>query len=221
MSIVNPIDFNRSESLMTPIDHTANETDAANPIFVLTFDLPEYLCYWDDPIACHYEEFEETVCIGDSDSAEQPVKPFIIKIRNSTFKPEVEVGAISKLNENRKIISPTENILGTELAKSVIQTSNTNQVGLKVKDFPLNIPFTISQTHNIIRYCMPQILHSYNFPVEIKEEKSRREVAKTKNRLGLVMAHIKAQHRDKSYHTFGIERKRQNNPELFMIEWIL
>uniref|UniRef100_A0A1B0BRY9 CASC1 C-terminal domain-containing protein n=1 Tax=Glossina palpalis gambiensis TaxID=67801 RepID=A0A1B0BRY9_9MUSC len=214
MSLVNLKDLNRSKSFMTPIDRAKDEIDETNPMFVLTFHLPDYLCYWGDPIACHYEEFEETVCIGDTASDEQQVKPFKTKVQNSIFHSELDMGVISKLKENRekaKRISPTGNILGGELTKSVIQTSNANEIDLNVKDFPLDNPFTSDQARKVVRYCSPQLLSSCKFPVEIKEHKSRHEVEKMKIRQDL-MGRLGADHTDKSYCAFG-----QNNPERIFV----
>uniref|UniRef100_A0A1A9WF91 CASC1 C-terminal domain-containing protein n=1 Tax=Glossina brevipalpis TaxID=37001 RepID=A0A1A9WF91_9MUSC len=215
ISTITPVNLDRSRSFVSTIDREKYEVNETNSMFVLIFYLPDYLCYWGNPIACHYEEFEESGSVNDDErQPDEQIEPSEIKNRSLIFQDELELSKLSKLQINRekaRRVSPAEDILDDKGTCSVLQVPNAHQIDVIVKDFPLDFPFTADQAHKITEYSMPQILPSYKFPIEIREDKLGKELAKKRKKQGF-MIRIKTEHTDQSHRTFHFD-KRQNNPE--------
>lgn len=97
--LMSQMSLRRMTRYTTAFGQQKDSTDPECPWFVLTFTLPAYLCYWGEPIACHYETITKIIAEPVPDSS-----------------PVVEVSKKSKAA--KKLISDTSfaSPLTTELA---------------------------------------------------------------------------------------------------------
>lgn len=166
------------------------QPDVDCPWFILTFELPEHLCYWGDPIACHYEETTET--------KERP-HPFAI----------VESESIVNVSELLSNSNQQQNVKAPDSENSVTSTEKP----MHIDDFSLLEILTQPQLRHIERHILPRIISSYKFPKEIREEDSELTINKPKGR-GARLLRQKTYEvpQDFSNKNFTFN-ERQNNPE--------
>uniref|UniRef100_A0A1A9WZK0 CASC1 C-terminal domain-containing protein n=1 Tax=Glossina brevipalpis TaxID=37001 RepID=A0A1A9WZK0_9MUSC len=207
VNISNDVEF------MSPIDIMKKDIDARDPLFVLIFYLPDYLCYWNEPIVCHYEEVQEEAEIFKSKEKNRDEK--IIKILN-TFQDELEGEILDKLNEfilsNVSLHTPRPNYFESTLSTTRIlkSTPPLSPAVLNIQDFPLDLPLTNDQVKLIQQLCVPQILSSYKFPKDIKDDKQQ-NFQKVKRQKGtLLRSSVKPEKDVDLKYSFG---RSQNNPE--------
>uniref|UniRef100_A0A1A9UGQ2 Casc1 domain-containing protein n=1 Tax=Glossina austeni TaxID=7395 RepID=A0A1A9UGQ2_GLOAU len=90
------------DEFLSPIDIVKTRVDPTHPLFVLVFHVPEYLCYWGEPIACHYEEIQEIVNIENLEnrkSKEDFINLIDISHAQTTLRNKLEVEKLDKQNE--------------------------------------------------------------------------------------------------------------------------
>lgn len=209
------VDVTKSSYVAPPNDTKKTDVDPENPMFVLIFYLPDYLCYWGKPIACHFEEGQDDVDVGTADEKtreEETTK--LLKI----FENELEAVKLYKLNDplfsSSALRSPRPNYFGPSPSSARIFSSmllpKTSTI-LNIQDFPLDLPLTQNQVKLIQQFCVPQILSSYKFPKEIEEEKQDHQLQKMNHRKrNLFHSYRKEENHPDSPYTF---QKSQNNPE--------
>ncbi|KNC24962.1 hypothetical protein FF38_11843 [Lucilia cuprina] len=110
------------------------DTDAECPWFIVTIHLPEYLCYWDEPIACH---FETTI--------EQKHE----KIEELQMEPTEEIKT-KKALKKIKVDQPTPTI--TKLQSTLVDdSSKTNLQAFSEAELQLSTPRDTATASFIIR----------------------------------------------------------------------
>uniref|UniRef100_A0A1A9W5X2 Uncharacterized protein n=1 Tax=Glossina brevipalpis TaxID=37001 RepID=A0A1A9W5X2_9MUSC len=207
---------------------TEENINVENPWFVLTFKLPDYLCYWSEPIACHYESIEKVVEIkketrtSDDDEVQRQTK--IFQDRDSAFEKilidDINMGSIlttkgmSLVPSRSNFFAPSATSLRLSIKKEEEQQHYEEDGVLYLHDFSLKRPFNVAQVHNIQRHCVPHLLSSYKFPKETQEEEL--EVAKRSRRRGTTLLARKRDDIDeleeRSTRLFNLD-EMQNNPE--------
>uniref|UniRef100_A0A1B0B2T0 Uncharacterized protein n=1 Tax=Glossina palpalis gambiensis TaxID=67801 RepID=A0A1B0B2T0_9MUSC len=214
---VGTINYLNCDKFVSPIDTVKKGVDPSHPLFVLVFHVPEYLCYWGEPIACHYEETQKTVNIEsleDKKSKEEFVKLLDISHSQSTLANKLDDEKLDKLNDtlmkahriNLRYSRPNyfeyRNISSTSLPNL--------PVVVKILDYQLDSPLTTEQLHLIEELCVPQILPSYKFPKEIQEEAAK----KAKRKRFLHFQQVEEQQPPPGFNF----NESQNNPErVFMV----
>uniref|UniRef100_A0A1A9ZD77 CASC1 C-terminal domain-containing protein n=1 Tax=Glossina pallidipes TaxID=7398 RepID=A0A1A9ZD77_GLOPL len=209
------VDVRKSSVVAPPNDTEKTDVDPENPMFVLIFHLPDYLCYWGKPIACHFEEGQDDV---DVRTAEEKTREEETTKLLKIFEDELETVKLDKLNDplcsSSALRPPRPNYFEPSPSSTRIFSSmllpKTSTI-LNIQDFPLDLPLTNYQVKLIQQFCVPQILSSYKFPKEIEEEKRDRELQKMNRRKrNLFHAYAKDENHLDSPYTFD---KSQNNPE--------
>uniref|UniRef100_A0A1A9VTK6 CASC1 C-terminal domain-containing protein n=1 Tax=Glossina austeni TaxID=7395 RepID=A0A1A9VTK6_GLOAU len=188
ISLLRPVSIRKSsmvirlsepkQSLSPKVEALKDEVDAANPWFVLTFSLPEYLCSWGEPIACHYTTVET---MAEVDQEEQTIQAQVDNLLNIKKMPDTSEFAMDTIGDrvqaakNMSIRHSNMNFFSTSSAQrratiaEQYSIERTDGIFHK-KDFALNNPYTVRQLRYLEQHCAPQILSSYKFPKEINEE---------------------------------------------------
>uniref|UniRef100_A0A1B0B2T1 CASC1 C-terminal domain-containing protein n=1 Tax=Glossina palpalis gambiensis TaxID=67801 RepID=A0A1B0B2T1_9MUSC len=205
----------KSLNFAPPNDTEKADVDPENPMFVLIFYLPDYLCYWGEPVACHFEEGQDVAIV---ETAEEKTREEETTKLLKIFEDELEAMKLDKLNDplfsSSALRPPRPNYFqpspsSTRIFSSMILPKSLPK--LNVQDFPLDLPLTNDQVKLIQQFCVPQILSSYKLPKEIKEEKRDYELEKMKRRKRILFrSNAKEGNNLDSPYTFG---KLQNNPE--------
>ncbi|KAL9900468.1 uncharacterized protein ACN427_007674 isoform 1-T1 [Glossina fuscipes fuscipes] len=194
LSKVSVIQLGRSRKSAYIVDEPLDkdETDASNPWFVLTFYLPDYLCSWGSPIACHYESVDEVLTVEKVENSRDNVIRSLIGLDNDN-KNEMSID----ISAEQRHIMGMQNILRkrSRLSRSLYASSpslsrlrntvsfsfSNEQTALHVaRDFELD-SLTLPQLHEIRRFCVPMLLPSYQFQKEKKEDEFRVKKRSTKN----------------------------------------
>uniref|UniRef100_A0A1A9W5X1 CASC1 C-terminal domain-containing protein n=1 Tax=Glossina brevipalpis TaxID=37001 RepID=A0A1A9W5X1_9MUSC len=154
--------------ILTPeVEAIKDDIDITNPWFVLIFYLPEYLCNWGEPIACHYTTVEE-----------------IVEVEDETQTIQTQLDALLDINKS---------------VESSVFALDTAKIGERM--------------HHMKQYCPPQILSSYKFPKEIKEEVLKAMHNAPKGKGGILLKKTSADSLvEKADRSFTYD-EMQNNPE--------
>uniref|UniRef100_A0A1A9ZD80 Uncharacterized protein n=1 Tax=Glossina pallidipes TaxID=7398 RepID=A0A1A9ZD80_GLOPL len=217
-SVVGTVNCLNCDEFPSPIDIVKISVDPTHPLFVLVFRVPQYLCYWGEPIACHYEEIQEIVNIEnleDEKSIEEFIKPTDISHAQPTLRNKLEVEKLDKLNET---LLKAHRINLHYSPPNYFEYRNISSTSLpnlpavaKILDYHMDSPLTAEQLHLIEELCLPQMLSSYKFPKEIQEEATK----KAKGKRFLPSQGIKEQQPPPPGFNFN---ESQNNPErVFMV----
>ncbi|XP_032598946.1 uncharacterized protein LOC6558382 isoform X2 [Drosophila grimshawi] len=179
------------------------------PFFWITFQLPEYLCRFGEPLACHFieeevEEVEPEQLEVDIEEHRSKKK----KVRKSSRGPETDANneKTKSIEKNGKISidecfmlrRPTQSIIAPKahtprniyrppslvsLQYSTLKTFlRTRSQDVTLHNFDVTGHLTSHQIHDLQRHCIPRILSSFKFPMEFKMEKSEEKMAKKKLR---------------------------------------
>lgn len=116
-----------AKSVVNPYAITADDLLPQCPLFVVTFTLPDYLCYWGTPVACHYETVEEIVQEAATDDIpidrhksrelfKRPVidenaSTFMQFSENSSLFSQSRLSIMAYAQPKRSTIQFTENVL--------------------------------------------------------------------------------------------------------------
>uniref|UniRef100_A0A1A9UGQ1 CASC1 C-terminal domain-containing protein n=1 Tax=Glossina austeni TaxID=7395 RepID=A0A1A9UGQ1_GLOAU len=208
------VDVGKSLNAAPPNDTEKTDVDPENPMFVLIFYLPDYLCYWGEPIACHFEEGQDDV---DVETAEERTREEEATKLLKMFEDELEGVKLDKLNDlfsSSALRPPRPNYFEPSPSSSRIFNSMLlpkTSSALNIQDFPLDLSLTNDQMKLIQQFCVPQILSSYKLPKDIEEEKRDAKLQKMKRRKrNLFRSYRKEENHPDSPYTFD---KSQNNPE--------
>uniref|UniRef100_A0A1A9W5X3 CASC1 C-terminal domain-containing protein n=1 Tax=Glossina brevipalpis TaxID=37001 RepID=A0A1A9W5X3_9MUSC len=177
-----------STNLLNERFFESDENESSNPWFVLTFYLPDYLCQWDEPIACHYESVEEVAAIKKDEDTREGMVSSLLKVDNDddddddddgwkdTSPEEKQLMQLQSLLLTRK--TPFRSMYDTAL--STFRVFNQPSASIlydretygTINDFKLN-SLSVEQVHKLERHCIPLLLSSYKFPREFEEDKRR------------------------------------------------
>uniref|UniRef100_A0A1B0BUP0 CASC1 C-terminal domain-containing protein n=1 Tax=Glossina palpalis gambiensis TaxID=67801 RepID=A0A1B0BUP0_9MUSC len=220
----------KAEAISTDTGVLAEDIDPENPWFVLTFKLPDYLCYWSEPIACQYELIEEIIEITEearTSEGEIQRQTKLFHDRDSAFEKilvdDVNMGSIlvargmSLVPSRSNYFAPSAASLRLSLKKEEQQHYADDGV-LYLNDFSLKRNFNTAQVRNIERHCVPHLLSSYKFPKEIKEEEI--QAALRSRRRGTTLLPRKRDDIDeleeKSTRLFTFDEMQTNPERLYM-----
>ncbi|XP_037885622.1 uncharacterized protein LOC119635113 [Glossina fuscipes] len=182
-------------SLQPETDALKDEVEPTNPWFVLTFSLPEYLCSWGEPIACHYTSAETITELEQEEPTIQAQVNSLLNIgridNTSAFSMDT-IGELMKAARTMSIRLSDVNFFSTPLAH--VRASLVEQYSIErtadgifhKKDFALNNPYTVRQLRYLEQHCAPQILSSYKFPKEISEEVNQALHSASKGKHGIL-----------------------------------
>uniref|UniRef100_A0A1A9VW60 CASC1 C-terminal domain-containing protein n=1 Tax=Glossina austeni TaxID=7395 RepID=A0A1A9VW60_GLOAU len=216
----------KAEAISAETGALVESVDPENPWFVLTFKLPDYLCYWSEPIACQYELIEEIIeATKEARTSEEAVQrqTKLFQDRDSAFEKilvdDVNMGSIlvargmSLVPSRSNFFAPSAASLRLSMKKEEQHHYEEHGV-LYLNDFSLKRNFNKAQVRNIQRHCVPHLLSSYKFPKEIKEEEI--QAALRSRRRGTTLFARKRDDIDeleeKSTRVFTFD-DMQNNPE--------
>lgn len=149
--------------------------------FFLIFHIPENLCRFGEPLACHFID-------EDIEVEEEPREPSTadseLTKTNKKKKKKLERATEYDISRNTKLFN--KNIYKPSLS-AVLRTSLARPSilpGIIVRNFPLsNGPLTARQKDEMQHHCLPRMLSSLKFPIEFAMEKS--ESAKKRGNLYL------------------------------------
>ncbi|KAM7360693.1 uncharacterized protein ACRADG_006992 [Cochliomyia hominivorax] len=214
------------------------DTDIECPWFILTIDFPEYLCYWDEPIVCHFETFTETK--PNKEKEQLPVsenKVIIEKLQvephtngNELVQPDLketikEPSLIPRLTETKSFILKMKRLSHEQrksqisLANALLQKGENVEYGantLTINDFSLTSTLTKLQIRNMERHIIPRIISSYKFPKEIRLEEMEVSMKKPKGKGGKIIRKKQSEtHQQLSNRQFTYNTDMQNEPERF------
>uniref|UniRef100_A0A1A9WBK4 CASC1 C-terminal domain-containing protein n=1 Tax=Glossina brevipalpis TaxID=37001 RepID=A0A1A9WBK4_9MUSC len=215
----------RLSSIKSEIEILKEEIEPENPLFVMIFRLPEHLCYWSEPIACHYEVFEEEEIVEQEKAWNEYHKTVdnFLKSAESVFKEigDEEFGEIGSLISKASKISirPSQmkHFFESRVSDQLTLTEQLTFVDSGVyfvKDFSLNDPMDVQQARMLARSCTPYILPSFKFQKEITEElegEPRSRKRRKSRKLGALRGRVQQQY-IKSARLISWDSK-QNNPE--------
>lgn len=203
-----------------------------SPYFVVTIELPEYLCLWGEPLACHYEDnlvgySTEKLSSADKHGATPSVpvddqNKTLSKDRLSTTftLPSVDLSytpgqSVSNFSVRTKrslsnIFRPSIASLVTSLTP--LQPTHQLMSFPTTDDFILDLPLSLVQIRNIQRYCLPRIISSFKFPVELQDEANEEQRGKPKKG-GLFLRKRTSEDSDQLEAVKEFQYDGQNNPE--------
>uniref|UniRef100_A0A1A9ZL85 CASC1 C-terminal domain-containing protein n=1 Tax=Glossina pallidipes TaxID=7398 RepID=A0A1A9ZL85_GLOPL len=207
------------------------EAEASNPWFVLTFYLPDYLSCWGSPMACHYESVDEDLPVEKRENSRENMIKSLIRLdddeNESSTKLSPEERQIMELQDMlRKRLHPSRSLYASSpsIARLHNMTSfsmaNVHTALQAIRDFKLD-SFTLSQVHNMQRFCVPMLLPSYQFPKETKEKGPCAKKQMAKSSIGaLVHSHQvnnSLEEGNNLSHSYIFDHKLKNPERLFAI----
>uniref|UniRef100_A0A1B0GEQ4 CASC1 C-terminal domain-containing protein n=1 Tax=Glossina morsitans morsitans TaxID=37546 RepID=A0A1B0GEQ4_GLOMM len=200
------------------------EIDPGHSLFVMIFLLPEHLCYWDEPIACHYEVFEEEEIVRQEKSWQhhyRSVGDFKKSVAESVGRDTIEFGDIGSLVVKASKLSIPPSQMKTFSSVFIEKATLTEEdvfvdSGIYfVKDFLLNEPMNVHQARIVASSCTPYILESFKFQKEISEEEQEDFMRRRRRRNKLGMLRRKREEERYTAKSPGLLSydSNQNNPE--------
>ncbi|KAM7364498.1 uncharacterized protein ACRADG_000975 [Cochliomyia hominivorax] len=161
--------------------------DFREPCYILTIQLPEYLCYWGEPIPCQYEEVKKIKTYSNTTFLKNEFSSKTTKITEQTKFP---IDFISKypafLKPQKLKLSDSVSKIKQPSQKDFFQTTLSNlqefaydQEGvLNILDFPLSTQLNKSQIKHLQRHIIPRMISSFKFPKELLEDWKAKQVKK-------------------------------------------
>ena len=164
--------------------------DAKCPWYILIIELPEYMCYWGEPIVC---QFQTITRIKQKEESIPSVPSQVVKMTSkisrhsaiAVVEPEPEKPPPPYQSFNASILNiqrpSKENFLRASLSNiHLAKTYNVmdlpardDQGILNIYDFPLSTLLNKTQIRDIQRHTLPRLISSFKFPKEIKEDEER------------------------------------------------
>ncbi|TDG45500.1 hypothetical protein AWZ03_008123 [Drosophila navojoa] len=195
--------FNYTQAMESPENRHLKLNPDEVSYFCLTFQLPEMLCLFGEPVVCQFIEEE----IDDNESDEVSIeagevhkhkkkhkKHSIAKIGQESRKSKMRTsgGLEERLPRPNMTLIKRKSMNVTNIYRpSVISVLRNNFTRLsstiegELHDFEVDgkqgKPLTPLQVHELARYCMPRILSSFKFPMEFRLERTE-EVAQRARR---------------------------------------
>ncbi|XP_017864434.1 PREDICTED: uncharacterized protein LOC108614709 [Drosophila arizonae] len=147
------------------------------PYFFVTIQMAREFCLWGTPIPCQYLDTMEEV--KSETSIVEEKKEVVVKrkkSRISTLPTQQQTAAQviedSQLTQIRRAANSTINIFRPTLI-ALLRTSRKLLPGervLPVENFNLMQRLDHQKIRQLERYCVPRILSSFKFPMEVREE---------------------------------------------------
>ncbi|XP_036333680.1 uncharacterized protein LOC118744644 [Rhagoletis pomonella] len=200
------------------------------PSFVISMELPDYLCLWGEPLLCHFEDdligyVEETVSTPEQNLAPTPSaatdeqSKLFIKETASTGTSSIEIAHTPRQSVSSISIRMRRSISNVFRPSLASLTSMSQQHGqpaqtrnfVEVEDFVLDLPLSIVQIRNIQRHCLPRIISSFKFPVELQDEAAEEQSGKPKGKGGVLLRKRPSEEDVDDVKEFQYDG--QNNPE--------
>ncbi|XP_030079484.1 uncharacterized protein LOC111592976 isoform X2 [Drosophila hydei] len=157
--------------------HTHMLGDDELPYFFVTIHMARELCLWGTPIPCHYIDSMEDV-VSDISLIEDKKESVVAKKKKSrtgTFSKQQQVVQViedPQLNQIQRVRNTTVNTFRPTLI-ALLRTSRKLQPGerqLAVENFNLLQRLDHKKIRQLERYCVPRILSSFKFPMEVRED---------------------------------------------------
>lgn len=201
------------------------EIDPGHSLFVMIFLLPEHLCYWGEPIACHYEVFEEEEIVRQEKSWQhhcRSVDDFKRSVAESVGRDTLEFGDIGSLVVKASKLSMPPSQMKNMFSSVFIEKATLTEEDVFVdsgiyfvKDFLLNYPMNVNQARIVASSCTPYILESFKFQKEISEEEQEDFMRRRRRRNKLGMLRRKREEEWYTAKSPGLLSydSNQNNPE--------
>ncbi|XP_011206536.4 uncharacterized protein LOC105228410 [Bactrocera dorsalis] len=203
-----------------------------SPNFVVTIELPEYLCLWGEPLACHYEDnligYETEKVSSANIQSTTPSIPIdeqnkvLSKDRGSTTftYPSVDLSYTPRQSTSNLSVRTKRsfsNIFRPSIASLVTflsQQTAMHQAMIfpTLEDFLLDLPLSLVQIRNIQRYCLPRIISSFKFPVELQDEANEEQRGKPKKG-GILLRKRASEDSEQLEAVKEFQYDGQNNPE--------
>lgn len=210
-----------SAALVVDMDNLGESDPAICPLFIVTFQLPSSLCLWSDPIVCQfednvvgYEDHNLTPQLPASTSKLDIQAPQIPLSSQSVYSMQwtspVEARSTFKLQLGDKArFSMASNVFKNRYSTTKLAVPEEEPIFFN--DFDLNKKLTKEEIRHLEIYCIPRILSSFKFPIEIEEEKNEELRNKPKG-MGGTLIRKQGQEEDiTSNRIFSYDD--QNNPE--------
>ncbi|XP_073820153.1 uncharacterized protein isoform X2 [Musca autumnalis] len=213
--LMSHLSLSRMSKLGKTLDQSKMSTDPECPWFVLTFKLPEYLCHWGEPIACHYETTEKV--LEEKEDITTPLPSSMKKGKGLKRMPsKVSLSALptQHVTEHFPLSRSYASEAGTSMFKlrrlsasqrfsqgnffqsslslrisqaDISRKARSSDGTLNVDDFYLPQPLNKAQVRHLERHCMPRIISSLKFPKEIREEELEEFRKKPKTKGGTLL----------------------------------
>ncbi|XP_064542171.1 uncharacterized protein LOC135431140 isoform X2 [Drosophila montana] len=158
------MDENNRKSIMLEDDEL--------PYFFVTIHMPRELCLWGEPIVCQYISSIEEI-VSETSLTEEP-KESVLKKKKSKFgsarhtelhRHELQFTQIERRETSINVFRPT--------LISLLRTSRKLMPGenlMPLRNFHLVQQLDHLKVRQLERYCVPRIISSFKFPLEVKEE---------------------------------------------------
>ncbi|XP_054738724.1 uncharacterized protein LOC129244862 [Anastrepha obliqua] len=199
------------------------------PNFVVTLELPDYLCLWGEPVACHFENdligyLEESASSPDhvQPRTEELNKLLVKNGRESLSKVSVDLSYTprqSTVNMSVRLRRSLSNVYHTSLAPPIPMSQHQQTLSaqvqdlIEVEDFLMDYPLSVVQVCNIRRHCMPRIISSFKFPVELQDEATEEQRGKPKGKGGILLRKRQSEMDQDEETIKEFQYDGQNNPE--------
>lgn len=203
-----------------------------SPNFVVTIELPEYLCLWGEPLACHYEDnligYATEKLSNSNIHSPMPSVPtdeqnkvlskdhgsttFTYPSMDLSYTPRQSTSNLSMRTKRSisNIFRPSIASLVTFIAQQ--QPMHQAITFPTIEDFVLDLPLSLVQIRNIQRYCLPRIISSFKFPVELQDEAKEEQRGKPKKG-GILLRKRPSEDSDPLEAVKEFQYDGQNNPE--------
>ncbi|EDW68638.1 uncharacterized protein [Drosophila virilis] len=154
------------------------------PYFFVIIHMPRELCLWGEPIACQYlctiEEQVSEVSLTD-DRKESVIKKKKSKISSArhtelNWNESLQFTQIPRRETSINVFRPTLISL-LRVSRKLMPGENV----LPLRNFHLVQQLDHLKVRQLERYCVPRIISSFKFPLEVREELEQRP--KTRNML--------------------------------------
>lgn len=155
------------------------------PYFFVIIHLPRELCLWGEPIACQYlctmEEQASEISLNDErkESVIKKKKSKMVSIRHTEliWNDSLQFTQIPRRETSINVFRPT--------LLSMLRVSRKLMPGehvLPLRNFHLVQQLDHLKVRQLERYCVPRIISSFKFPLEVREEELEQR-PKTRNML--------------------------------------
>uniref|UniRef100_A0A1I8MVP7 CASC1 C-terminal domain-containing protein n=1 Tax=Musca domestica TaxID=7370 RepID=A0A1I8MVP7_MUSDO len=214
--LMSHLSLSRMSRLDKNLNVSKSSTDPECPWFVLTFKLPEYLCHWGEPLACHYEiiekileEKEEVVpapMVSSMKKSKGPRKlPSKVSLTGIQTHPVAESFPLNRSYASEAGNSMLKlrrlgashrfsqgNFFQSSLSLRISQAdiprrARSSDGTLNVEDFFINCLLNKAQVRHLERHCVPRIISSFKFPKELREEELEAFRKKPKSKGGTLL----------------------------------
>ncbi|XP_052845683.1 uncharacterized protein LOC128258214 isoform X1 [Drosophila gunungcola] len=151
------------------------------PYFIVTLQLPQDLCKWNEPVVCHFMTEQELIPIEyKRESIWMPTMQSFISHSAFNESPGSIMHRGSRFSDDSaNIFRPTIRSL---LRQSKLESIQLAEIPLE--DFDLRKKLNNLEIRTLERHCLPRIISTFKFPIDFRDEP--REGAKGPGKKGLI-----------------------------------